>query len=354
MKLLGLEANPRVSEEQVSDEPHLIPGTLYGLGTARSDAGVVVVPVPFDATTTYGSGTADGPSAVLKASTQVDLHDHRLGQVYERGLFMESEDPDIRDRSVRARRLAAPILERAQTLPAEADVAREIDELCHAVNRMVAARVRSILDEGKTPAVLGGEHSVSFGAIQSVAEQFGEIGVLQIDAHMDLRRAYTGLTWSHASVMYNALERIPGVTKLVQVGIRDYDIGEREYAESLGSRIKTWYDDDLFDAGERGQRTLFSRVLDGLPEHLYITFDIDGLDAMLCPNTGTPVPGGLSFREVSLLLGMIWEAARAGRTRVVGFDLVEVCPGVGEWDANVGARVLYKLCGLTRAADSQG
>ena len=336
----------------MSDEPHIISCTLFGLGDTRSDASVVVVPAPFDATTTYGTGTADGPNAILRASTQVDLCDHRLGEVHRRGLSMEQEDPEVRVSSRRARALATPILERAQALPEEADTVAEIDDLCESVNRRIAARVREILDEGKTPAVLGGEHSVSFGAIQSVAEQFGEIGVLQIDAHMDLRRAYTGLTWSHASVMYNALERISGITKLIQVGIRDYDVGERAYAESLRGRVTTWYDDDLFDASDGGRRQLFSRVLDGLPPQLYITFDIDGLDAMLCPNTGTPVPGGLSFREVSLLLGMISEAVRAGRTRVVGFDLVEVCPGVGEWDANVGARVLYKLCGLTGGADS--
>jgi agmatinase len=317
------------------------------------NASVVVIPAPFDATTTYGTGTANGPEAILRASTQVDLHDHRLGEIHQRGLFMEDADPEIRRLSRRARTLAEPLIERVGASADDSESLGEIEACCVAMNVSVARQVRQVLDEGKTPGVVGGEHSVSFGAIEAVCERFGEVGILQVDAHMDLRPAYGGLTWSHASVMYNALDRVPGVTNLVQVGIRDYDVGERRFAESTGGRVRTWFDDDLFDDLQSGDtRKLFEQVIGELPEQVYITFDIDGLDAMLCPNTGTPVPGGLTFREISLLLGLLGAEVRAGRKRVVGFDLVEVCPGRedadgGEWDANVGARVLYKLCGLT-------
>jgi agmatinase len=161
-----------------------------------------------------------------------------------------------------------------------------------------------------------------------------------------LRRAYEGFERSHASIMDNVLKLAPGVAKLVQVGIRDFCEEEVDAIRDARGRVATTFDVDVAAARMSGALpALFERIVAALPTHVYVSFDIDGLDPTLCPHTGTPVPGGLSFHEASLLVGLV---ARSGRT-IVGFDLNEVAPGPegDEWDANVGARLLYKLIGWT-------
>ena len=323
------------------------PGSgIFGLPFTREQAGIVLLPVPFDATTSYGHGTARGPDAIFDASMQVDLYDRRFGRIYERGIFMESSDETISSLSESARALAAPLIEAGGADPKEdaAAVAR-----INAAGEKVAAftydRTMRVLKEGKVPGLVGGDHSTPLGAIRACAE-YGKngIGILHIDAHMDFREAYEGFTYSHASIMYNVLTTVPGVTRLVQVGIRDFGEGEMDFGIEQGSRVHTFYDDQWAEQMLRGTayEDLCKDAISRLPQDVYISFDIDGLDPGLCPHTGTPVPGGPSFHQASLLLWMLKQSGR----RVVGFDLVEVCPGAeDEWDANVGARILYKLCG---------
>ena len=173
--------------------------------------------------------------------------------------------------------------------------------------------------------------------------------MLHLDAHADLRDAYEGFTWSHASIMYNVVDAPPGVTKLVQVGIRDFSARPSTACiEQSGGRIVTFFDADprrsaRFD-GEPWARAGGPRSSQALPEHVYLSFDIDGLDPTLCPHTGTPVPGGLSFHEAAALRRR--RGARAAGASS-GFDLNEVAPGPDgdEWDGNVGARLLYKMIG---------
>jgi agmatinase len=316
---------------------------IFGLPFTRDEAALVVIPVPFEATVSYGGGTEAGPEAVRAASAQVDLLDRRFGDAWKRGICMEEADERFVRWGREARELCAPIIDRGGCEAGGAESAA-IDELSRRMNALVEERSRAALAENKIPCLLGGEHAVSLGAIRACAASHGEIGILQIDAHMDLRAAYEGFHYSHASVMLNALEEIPSLTRLVQVGIRDFSAGETAYADAQGSRVIVHYDDDLFDATARGERflDLCERVIAQLPQRVYVTFDIDGLDPSLCPHTGTPVPGGLGYREASLLLDTL---ARSGK-RIVGCDLVEVAPGAegDEWDANVGARMLFRLC----------
>jgi agmatinase len=326
---------------------------IFGLPFTREQASLVVIPVPFEATVSYGGGTEAGPEAIRRASAQIDLLDRRFGEAWQRGIFMEQADDRFVAWGREAKDLAGPIIERGGAGIGDADTVTRIDALSEQMNALVCERAAAALAEGKVPCLIGGEHAVSLGAIRACAEVCDSIGVLQIDAHMDLREAFEGFGFSHASVMYNALEACPNLSRLVQVGIRDFSRGEVEYAgaqESVaphsapGSRVMTHYDDDLFDAATRGESFALScaRIVEQLPEHVYVTIDIDGLDPSLCPNTGTPVPGGLSFREVSLLLHTL---AKSGK-RIVGCDLVEVTPGGegDEWDASVGARTLFRLC----------
>jgi agmatinase len=210
------------------------------------------------------------------------------------------------------------------------------------LNRHVYEQARAVRQQGKFAAVVGGDHSSPQGLIQALAEE-GEFGLLHFDAHHDLRVVFEGFNHSHASIFYNVLENYPSVTKLVQVAIRDYSRDEAKYAIDQGERVSVFYGRDLFrrKAGGESFKTITQAVIDQLPQRVYISFDIDALDPPYCPGTGTPVPGGLSFDEACFMLE---ELALSGK-EIIGFDLCEVAPGKSEWDANVGARMLYKLCG---------
>ena len=182
-----------------------------------------------------------------------------------------------------------------------------------------------------------------FGAIRAYAERFPRLGILHLDAHADLRDSYEGFTHSHASIFYNVMTRLP-IAKLVQVGVRDIGSAEMRMIEQSNGRITTFFDDELAARKEKG--STFAELADGivgeLPDDVYLSWDIDGLDPTLCPGTGTPVPGGLSWNEA---IGLLRAIVRA-KKRIVGLDLCEVAPGETEWDANVGARLLYKMIGF--------
>jgi len=323
---------------------------LFGLSTTPAAASVVVIPVPFDATTSYRPGTAGGPAAVLEASKQVDLEDLQYGPVWQAGIAMNPISRKIAALSKSARKAAEPVIAAGGAEPGNRTHAKAlaaVNAASASVNEFVAHEARAILDRGAIPALLGGDHASPFGLIEELAKRHKGLGVLQIDAHMDLREAFEGFTFSHASIYHNVMTRIPRVSKLVQVGIRDFGSRERAFAENSMSRVKVFYDQAIRDRQFAGTPwgAIAKDIVAALPKEVYISFDIDGLSPDHCPNTGTPVPGGLSFPEVCHLLEML---AKSGR-RIVGFDLVEVAPGPNgeDWNANVGARVLYKMLGAT-------
>jgi len=328
---------------------------LFGLDTRVDDAKLVVIPVPFDATTSYRPGTAAGPAAVLEASKQVDLEDLQYGAIWKSGLAMLPVPKDIASLSKSARRAAEPIIAAGGAAPGNRAHAKALDAVNAASERVhgfVAREAERILDRGAIPALLGGDHASPFGLIAELSQRHPGMGILQIDAHADLREEFEGFRWSHASIFHNVMTRLPGVARLVQVGIRDFGLREREFVEQSKGRVKCFYDQHLrdrqFAGGTKGSwSAICSDIVKALPKDVYISFDIDGLTPDHCPNTGTPVPGGLAFAEMCHLLETL---ARSGR-RVIGFDLCEVSPArEGDWDANVGARTLYKLIGCTLAS----
>lgn len=315
---------------------------IYGLPFTPEESHVVIVPVPYEATTSYGGGTSEGPAAVLEASKQVDLYDHDTGRPYAAGIAML----DIPKNVLRWNREAKALAHKKR--PAT----KKVNAYGERVNEWVYGQTRALLGAGKMPVILGGDHSVPFGAIRAYAESYPGLGILHLDAHADLRDAYEGFTWSHASIFHNVMTRIDDVGKLVQVGVRDLGQSEQDMIEGSNGRIVTFYDADLAARKEEG--VPFSKIADeivaALPDDVYLSWDIDGLDPTLCPGTGTPVPGGLSWNEA---IGLLRAVKRSGK-RIVGLDLCEVSPGETEWDANVGARLLYKMIGfalLTRDAD---
>lgn len=316
---------------------------LYGLDTTPEDARVVVLPVPWQATTSFRRGTRGGPDALLEASWQVDLEDLDVGPVWQAGIAMLPADPRVAewDQEVEADALA--VIESGGNDP---EAAARVNARGDDLNALVYAAIKAQLDAGRIPAVVGGDHSVPFGAIRAVAERHPGVGILHIDAHADLRDAYEGFTWSHASIFHNVMTRIPEVGKLVQVGIRDVGASEVAFQKASGGRIVPFYDNAIAKDLARGASwmSVVDRIVDALPPEVYVSFDVDGMDPAFCPHTGTPVPGGLSFRDVVVLLEAVGE-----RRKIVGFDVNEI--GADPWDGNVAARLVYKLCGWAARAN---
>ncbi|HET7436477.1 MAG TPA: agmatinase family protein [Thermoanaerobaculia bacterium] len=324
---------------------------MYGLPFAPEDSRVVVVPVPFEATTSYGGGTSEGPAAVFEASKQVDLHDHETGRPYAAGIAMLDIPKKVARWNAAAKKIAATVIEKGGPVDRKTRAAaKEVNAYSEKMNAWVYDTTRALLDEGKMPVILGGDHSVPYGAIRAYVERFPGMGILHLDAHADLRDAYEGFTWSHASIFHNVMTKLEGISTLVQVGVRDLGQAESHMIESSYGRIVTFFDSDLATRKDEGVAfaTIADDIVKNLPNDIYLSWDIDGLDPTLCPGTGTPVPGGLSWNEAIALLRAI---KRSGK-RIVGLDLCEVSPGETEWDANVGARLLYKMIGFALLTQS--
>jgi agmatinase len=323
---------------------------MYGLPFSVDDSKVIVVPVPFEATTSYGGGTSNGPAAVLEASKQVDLFDQETGRPYASGIAMLDIPKSVLRWNAAAKKIAAVVIEKGGVVDrATQTAADKVNEYSERVNAWVYDETVSLLRQGKLAVVLGGDHSVPYGAIRAHAQKYPGLGILHLDAHADLRDAYEGFIWSHASIFNNVMRKIPGIGKLVQVGVRDLGQAERRMIDS-NDRIDTFYDADLAARKELGVpfAKLADEIVAQLPDEVYLSWDIDGLDPTLCPGTGTPVPGGLSWNEA---IGLLRAIRRSGK-RIVGLDLCEVSPGETEWDANVGARLLYKMIGYALLTQS--
>ena len=324
-----------------------ISGGIFGLPFTVEESELVIIPTPWEVTVSYSAGTAQGPQAVLDASPQLDLFEPNIPDAWKLGVAMEevSEEWLATSDALRAKAEAyinwleagSPEIGKAdyENLPAE--VTAKGEEFL----QWLKQKSLGYLSQGKMVAVLGGDHSTPLGLMHALAEKHEEYGILQIDAHADLRDAYEGFEYSHASIMFNAL-KLPQVKKLVQVGIRDLCQAEAELADQSNGRITIFYDATLKEnmyAGDSWKKEC-KKIIAQLPQKVYISFDIDGLDPKLCPATGTPVPGGLEFEQAVFLIKQLVKSGR----EIIGFDLCEVAPGESEWNGNVGARVLQKLC----------
>lgn len=314
-------------------------GSLFGLPYSIQESDLVILPVNLDVTVSYREGTSLAPQMILDESSQLDLSLPKIHNPWEMKMALdESLTSEVEHDAYRAKaRKVIGQLEQGGTLKENSEMILEINNYCEVVHKQIEMKCAEYLDKGKFVAVLGGDHSSPFGLIRALSGKT-KFGIIQIDAHMDLRKAYEGFNYSHASIMYNALQ-LEGVESLTQVGIRDYCQEEEQYIAQSKKQIHSFFDESLF--AERMNGTAWSdqvkEIISTLPDSIYISFDIDGLDPSLCPKTGTPVPGGLQINEVFYLLDQIVNTGK----KIIGFDLCEV--GNGVWDANVGARVLYRL-----------
>ncbi len=312
-------------------------GSLFGLPYSVDESDLVILPVNLDVTTSYGEGTSKAPARVLEESTQLDLSLPGIIRPWELKQAIQHGPVAISDNE-KYRMIAKSIitdLENGKT-PSSEDL-DIVNNFCHDVHSDIKKECEKYLENGKWVGILGGDHSSPLGLIQALAKR-ESFGILQIDAHMDLREAYEGFTYSHASIMFNAL-REKGVKSLTQVGIRDYCEEETNFINASEKRIHTFYDEQIYQDSLHGRNWdhQTAEIIDSLPENVYLSFDIDGLEPSLCPNTGTPVPGGLSFNQIVYLLNQLVGSGR----KIIGFDLCEV--GDAKWDANVCARILYRL-----------
>ncbi len=278
-----------------------------GIDAAYQDyetAKFVVVPVPYDLTSTYQSGSRRGPGAILEASANMELYDEELGrETYLAGIH---------------------------TLPPLPADARGPAEMVAAVRRTIAG----IVADGKIPVLLGGEHSISFGAVQALRDAFANLTVLHLDAHADLRDSYQGTPFSHAAVG----RRIAGICPLVQAGIRSMSVEEAEYLKTAA--VKCYSADYILDGGQ-----WWERICADLAGDVYLTLDLDVLDPAFMPATGTPEPGGIAWRDLTRLIREV-----AKRCRIRGFDVVELAPipGIVAPDF-LAAKLIYRIMGYLTA-----
>lgn len=322
-------------------------GNIFGFPYSEEEASIVIIPIPWDATASYGKGTSDGPEVILEASTQLDFYHPELESAYDTKVFMSPISQEWKEINAHCCKQGLDYIQyleangEVKALEKYQNVLDEINEAHEALRANLKERSIELLKQGKIPAVLGGEHSTPLGLIQALNESYEDFGILQIDAHADLRDAYEGFSQSHASIMFNVLKHAKNMSKLVQVGIRD--VSEREVFLSQDSdRVHTFFDWALKNEQYTGKTwsEQVNEIIEQLPRNVYVSFDIDGLKPELCPNTGTPVAGGFELQEISLLLFRLVESGR----KIIGFDLNEVAPGsTGDWDANVGARALWQL-----------
>jgi agmatinase len=332
---------------------------IFGIPLNEDQCRVVLIPVPWEVTTSYGEGASQGPQIIRQASEQIDLFDFETGKAYEQGYFMREIPAELQKTNDIYKEKAQQLIEMRTNLSEDnatmETLAAEVNAACEKMSQWVYEQCGDVLKKGKLLGLVGGDHSTPLGAIRAVSDLHkGDFGVLHIDAHADLRKAYQGFKQSHASIMYNVMTDAKKPKKLVQVGIRDFCEEEYDFSNERED-IKTFYDIELKRRLLKGEtwEKICQDIIQQLPQKVYISFDIDGLDPAFCPHTGTPVPGGLSIDQVFFLFS---ELHRSGK-KIIAFDLNEVSTGglseaEVEWDGNVGARVLYKLCGWLTTSNS--
>lgn len=256
---------------------------------------IIILPVPYDETSTWMKGADKGPDAILEASVNLEFYDiETRSEAHLKGINTIS-----------------PVLEK---------------ETPGKLARAVHNRVFSLLAENKFPVVIGGNHTVSIGAFKAFSEYFKDLTILQLDAHADLRQIYEGSEFNHACAMARAREFAP----IVQVGIRSLSVDELPYVD----KDRIFYAHELYY-----DKSLYNNALDKLSKNVYITIDLDVFDPSIMPSTGTPEPGGPAYFELMHFLRNVIKARN-----VVGFDVVELCPSETNKSPDfIAAKIIYQL-----------
>ncbi len=321
---------------------------IFGLPFQEEDARVVLVPVPWEVTVSYGAGTARSAEHICKASLHVDVFDADVPNGWRKGFYIRPIEKKILMKSDYLRKEAELFMnyiskgEDVDKNKFMCKSQKEINEGSELLNTWVYEQTNDLLNSGKLVGLIGGDHSVVLGYLKALTSKYNSFGILQIDAHCDLRKSFNNFVNSHASVMYNALTNFPQIERLVQLGVRDYCEEEWDYVCNSHYRVITYFDQQIKQRQYEGEtwRHITDEIINQLPQNVYISFDVDGLDPKLCPHTGTPVPGGFEAEQMVYVFKKIIDSGR----KLIGFDLVEVGVGDSNIDSNVAARLLWKLC----------
>ena len=320
--------------------------SVFGKTPSYENSKLALISVPWSVTASFGAGADKGPEMIALASSQMDFFSIEAGDVLDQGIFLFSPPPVLKKWNQKARKKALPIIALEESAPGKFSRQKieEINQFCKQMIKWVYEETKKIHTDGKKFGLIGGDHSCSEGSISYFSDLYkGDFGILHIDAHADLRKNYQGFDHSHASIMYNVMTHKYPPKALVQVGVRDYCKEEYLFIKKT-KNIHTYFDSELNTALFEGRtwKSLVDSIIQCLPEKIYISVDVDGLQPHLFPNTGTPVPGGLSFEQTNYLLNKL------AQHQIIGFDLVETASphkkNINLWDAQTGARLLYKLC----------
>lgn len=320
---------------------------LFGQYPSYENAHLVLLAVPWSATASFGGGADKGPEIVALSSSQMDFFSIEAEDIRDKGIYFLSPPDFLKKLNQETREKAMPIMALEESAPGDfpKQLIDEINQSCNQMVKWVYEETKTIHETGKKFGLVGGDHSTSEGAIRYFSEIYrGNLGILHIDAHADLRKSYQGFHHSHASVMYNVIHQVYPPSTLTQVGVRDY-CKEEYLIIKENNTIYTVFDSEIKTAIFEGKtwKSIVDSIIQTLPENIYISLDVDGLQPHLFPYTGTPVPGGLSFEQIDYLLKRLVQSP----CQVVGFDLVEVAAPDEKADlrdAQTGARLLYKLC----------
>ncbi len=300
----------------------------------RKNASTVIIPVPYDGTSTWIKGADQGPRAILEASAQLELYDIETDtEVYLKGIHTDHSledfaNPEAMVQSVEDCANPEALVQSVEDCANPEALVQSVEDCANpeAMVQSVEKRVRYWASQGKFVVVIGGEHSVSIGSIRAHHAEITGMSVLQLDAHTDLRPEYEGSLYNHACVMARASEICP----VTQVGIRSMDRTEKKYLKP--GRV-------FFQETIRQKKDWMDRVIATLNDRVYLTLDLDVLDPSIMPSTGTPEPGGMGWYELLALLRRV-----ASEREIVGFDIVELCPNPADKAPDfLAAKLIYKI-----------
>lgn len=290
------------------------PDNYFGLTAAHAAAEnsrVAIVPVPYEATTSYGKGTARGPEAILEASQQVELFDDEL--------WVEPHTVGI------------------HTMPPV--LIKPVEDNCPEPFKELTKVVSPLIECNKFPIILGGEHSLSIGGVRACVERFPDLSILHIDAHADLRKTYDDNSFSHATAAYH-MYRLLKKPNITQVGIRNISKEEADWLEEEHPNINIFW-------ARNQDRWNFHEMISTLSDNVYLTIDLDGLDSGIMPSTGTPEPGGMSWYQLVELIKLV-----CIKKNVIAADIVELAPIKNLHAPDfLAAKLIYKLIGYKFALD---
>jgi len=302
-----------VAVKPVATTPEKLPGFL-GLSAkyaSSASARVHIIPVPYEHTTSYGKGTTNGPKAILEASQQVELFDDELWtEPFKIGVH--TTDPVV---------------------------VSKVEAGANDPFQSIYEAVKPLVDNDKFPLILGGEHSLTLGAVRACSERYKDLSILQVDAHCDLRPSYDGNPFSHASIGYRLYEHLPQPL-ITQVGIRNVSWQEARWMETESPKINIFW-------ARMQDKWNFNEIVNTLSDNVYLTIDVDGLDSSIMPSTGTPEPGGMHWYQLMELIKHL-----CVRKNVVAADIVELSPIAGLHAPDfLVAKLAYKLIGYRFALE---